>query len=156
MRLSRPPPVRLVAATRRLVQAVCDEVLADPDTGCQVAMAAHELLENLAKHASSGAMEFEVTLVRRDGQDYVRIRTRNRATPTQLSDLSATLRAVETSVDPYRTYVQFLHRSATRVDGSGLGLARIRAEADMKITHSICGDEVTLFAELPVESRRTA
>jgi hypothetical protein len=156
LRLSGPPPSRLITATRQLVQAVCAEVLGDLDTGYQVAMAAHELMENLAQHSCGGDMEFEVSLRHGEKQDYICIRTRNRATAQKLADLNDTLNTVEAAADPFETYVQFLHRSSARAGGSGLGFARMRAEGDMTLNHVICGDQVTVFAELPVQSRRTA
>jgi hypothetical protein len=46
-----------------------------------------------------------------------------------------------------------MRKAAERVDGSGLGLARVRAEADMVLSYEIQGDIVHLraSARFPLE-----
>ncbi len=146
--------MRVIAATRQFVQNVYDDLLGDPDTSSKVALAAHELLENLAKYASGGDMDLEVSIVRHDNQDFVRIRTRNQAAPEQLAALTHTLDEIRAAQDPLATYIDFIARTAECDVGSGLGLARIRVEADMSLQYDISGSEVTVLAETPVPARQ--
>jgi hypothetical protein len=43
-----------------------------------------------------------------------------------------------------------MKRAATRTEGSGLGLGRIRAEADMAIEYAIDGEELTIDARTTI------
>ena len=153
LRLDGPPPARVIAATRQFLQSIYEDLLDDPDTSSRVALAAHELLENLAKYSSGGDMDLEVSIVRRDQQDFVRIRTRNRSSPEQLAALTRTLDEIRAARDPLSGYLDFIARSAQSDLGSGLGLARIRAEADMSLQYDITGTEVTVVAETSVPTR---
>ena len=50
--------------------------------------------------------------------------------------------------DPEALYNQLVRRAAKRRDGgSGLGLGRIRAEADLALSYAIEGDTVVVTAE---------
>ena len=53
-------------------------------------------------------------------------------------------------------YDRMIARSTTRSFGSGLGLARIRAEAEMNLSYSLRGDEVTITAEARVRVKQEA
>jgi hypothetical protein len=142
----------VIETTREFVRGVYDVLLGDSDLSWRVAMATHELLENLDKYASAGFREFEIGLVERNGQRFVRIRTTNRSTPERLAVLRSVLNEVGGSSDPFRTYIEYMVRSSKSRSKSGLGLARIRAEARMEIRHVISGNQVTITAESPAES----
>jgi hypothetical protein len=50
--------------------------------------------------------------------------------------------------DPLTMYNRLVRRAAKRTDGgSGLGLGRIRAEADLALSYAIDGDTVAVTAE---------
>jgi hypothetical protein len=149
--LNRPPAICLIRSTRSYIQEFCRQ-LASPDTSSRVALAAHELLENLAQHASAGPMRIDVDIVEHDGCDYLRIQTSNRAEPKQLDRLVDVLREVTEAPEAWPMYLRFIARTAEQSEGSGLGLARIRAEADMQIGYAISGDHVTICAETPVSA----
>ena len=48
--------------------------------------------------------------------------------------------------DPMEHYCSVMRRNAKRQDGSGLGLARIRAEAEMTLDHEVDDELVTIIA----------
>ena len=152
--LDGPPPTRVISATRRFVQEVYENLLDDPEMGSRVALAAHELLENLAKYARGGSLQLLVELVQRDGQSHVRIKTKNLADAEEIRELKQVLDELGEAQYPFKTYVDFIARSAESDVGSGLGLARVRAEADMNIRYAVSGDEVTVFAETAIPVRR--
>jgi hypothetical protein len=128
-------------------------VLDDADATSRVAMAAHELMENVAKYSSGGEGSVEVELSQRNGQSYVQVSTKNRASAEQRATLQQLIAELSGAADPVAYYDAVIAKSA-RSRGSGLGLARIRAEGKMDVGLSIEGDEVTICAEGSVPPRR--
>jgi hypothetical protein len=151
--LDGPPSGRVIGSTRRFVQEICGGLLGDEEVSSRVALATHELLENVAKYSSGGPIGLDVELRERSGQSMIRIRTSNRARPDKLAELRRVLETVTDSADPFATYLDFIAKSSELEEGSGLGLARIRAEADMNLHYTVEGDLVTLVAETPAPPR---
>lgn len=150
IRLDFVPEMRLIWRTSRYVRDFYGNVLSDPDACARVMLTAHELLENAAKYSADGHGQLEIDLLERDGQAYVRIKTCNRAAGERLAELRRFFDESGRTPDPIALYDQMIARTAQRTDGSGLGLARIRAEGEMCLSHSIDGDAVTIVAETPV------
>lgn len=150
IRLDFVPEMRLIWRTSRYVRDFYGNVLADPDACARVMLTAHELLENAAKYSADGHGQLEIDVVERDGQAYVRIATSNLATAERLTELRRFFDESGRTPDPIALYDQMIARTAQRTDGSGLGLARIRAEGEMALTHNIEGETVTIVAETPV------
>jgi anti-sigma regulatory factor (Ser/Thr protein kinase) len=150
LHLESPPDVRLVSSARVFIEELCSS-LVDASTSSRVALTAHELMENLSKYSETGPTDVTVQVGEREGQTRVIVRTRNRTTPEQRHELMKVLEVVCSAAEPMTMYLEVIARSIERDQGSGLGLARIRAEAGMKLTYSISGDEVTIQAETGVE-----
>ena len=150
IRLDFVPEMRLIWRTSRYVRDFYGNVLADPDACARVMLTAHELLENAAKYSADGHGQLETDVVERDGQYYVRIAISNQASADRLTELRRFFDESGRTPDPIALYDQMIARTAQRTDGSGLGLARIRAEGEMTLTHAIEGDTVTIVAETPV------
>ncbi len=128
-----------------------EQLFDDADAVSRVALATHELLENVVKYSSDGRSHFEIELVEEGKGNVVRIRARNRTTPERAHELQRLIAEIAQCSDPFQMYQQFMRRSALRQDGgSGLGLARIRAEAEMDVRCDVSGDEVTIVVEGPV------
>jgi hypothetical protein len=150
IRLDFVPEMRLIWRTSRYVRDFYGNVLADPDACARVMLTAHELLENAAKYSADGHGQLEIDVYERDGQAYVRIATCNLATAERLTELRRFFDESGRTPDPIALYDQMIARTAQRTDGSGLGLARIRAEGEMTLSHVVEGDTVTIVAETPV------
>jgi hypothetical protein len=150
IRLDFVPEMRLIWRTSRYVRDFYGNVLADPDDCARVMLTAHELLENAAKYSADGLGQLEIELVDRQGQPYVQVRTRNRARADSLAELRRFFDESTRAPDAIALYDQMIARTAQRTDGSGLGLARIRAEGEMALSHSVDGDTLTIVAEMPV------
>ena len=146
IRFDYRPRMRLIASTRALVTDLCEQLFDDADATSRVAMTAHELMENVAKYSSGGEGSVEVELSERDGQSYVQVSTKNRASVEQRETLQHLIGELSRAVDPIAYYDAVIAKSA-RSKGSGLGLARIRAEGKMDVGLSIEGDEVTISAQ---------
>lgn len=142
----------LIKSTRALVNDLCDDALVDPDAASRVALTAHEMMENVAKYSAGGRSSVHVELSNHEGQRYVQVCTKNRASADQVERLRRLIGEVGSAADPLAYYDAVIASSA-RAAGSGLGLARIRAEAEMDLTLSVNGDEVTISARTSVQTR---
>jgi hypothetical protein len=61
--------------------------------------------------------------------------------PRDPQELAAGIDALNEAPDANVYYLDRMEQTATRTDGSGLGLARIRAEADMTVSYEREGDD---------------
>lgn len=143
----------LASETRRYLLEVLRQRLSDPEDADCVAMAIHELIENLVKYSNNESSSVEVDVDNIDGAMHVVVRTRNSVTPERLSELERALTSVTAAPDPVALYDELIASSPAR-SNSGLGLARIRAEADMNLSYTVDGQEVTVVAERVVPARR--
>ena len=109
-------------------------------------MAAHELAENTAKYSTAAEVWLEIEIVEANGAYAVKIRTRNHTSPERLSDVARRVEELALADDPSAHYDQLLEQSLGRQGVSGLGLARIRAEAGLVLSCSVEGGELTLTA----------
>jgi hypothetical protein len=153
IQLDFSPEVPLISRTSKYVCDFYRNVLVDPDASARVMLAAHELLENSTKYSSDGEGHLQIELGEKDGQNVVRIRSSNRALPDQLAELKQFFEESRLCADSLALYDRMIARTAERTEGSGLGLARIRAEGEMELSYSVEGDEVTIMAEAPVQVR---
>jgi hypothetical protein len=147
------PPKRFASSVRELVSDSYQGLL-DTDEALRIAMAAHEMVENLVKYSSDGKSSFEVEICDSDGRRYVRLRSRNSAAPEDLQGATRLIERIQSAADPVAIYDQLIAESPGRA-GSGLGLARIRAEAEMDIACSAEGSQFTVVAERRVSLHGT-
>lgn len=142
------PSVALVSTVRRFVSDFYVELLRDADVSHKLAMATHEMLENAVSYSLDRRSELVISMHRQGGQYRIAIRTKNRATGERLLKVRNALDEVVNAEDPAALYNQLVRRAAKRRDGgSGLGLGRIRAEADLALSYSIEGDTLVITAE---------
>lgn len=138
----------MVSRVRKFVSDFYVELLGDPDMSHKLAMATHEMLENAVSYSSDKRSELIVSLHRLRGEYVVAIKTKNRASDERLVKVRSVLDEVVGAEDPSVLYTELIRRAAKRRDGgSGLGLGRIRAEADLALSYSIEGDTLVITAE---------
>jgi len=151
IRVSFRPTAMLISSTRRFSADVLASVLPDPDCTSRVALTIHELLENTFKYSTDGQAELAVWVENVDGRGRrVQVVARNRATREQAEDLGRRILALSEATNPMELYVSMMRESAQR-SGSGLGLARIRAEAEMDLSCALEGDAVIVSASTAAE-----
>lgn len=113
---------------RRLVHTFCAES-ADEERGAEVALAAHELVQNAIANASSPDIELEVAVdpVARG----VRLAVSHGCEPERIERLRARLARLYLYADALQGYLATM---AENPDGhGGLGLARIRYESKLDL-----------------------
>jgi hypothetical protein len=142
------PNVALVSTVRRFVSDFYRELLSDADVSHKLAMATHEMLENAVHYSIDQCAELLIAAHKDDHEMVVTIRTKNRATTERLAKVRVHLDEVVGAEDPITMYNHLVRRAAKRTDGgSGLGLGRIRAEADLALSYAIDGDTISVTAE---------
>ncbi|MCA9619584.1 MAG: ATP-binding protein [Myxococcales bacterium] len=149
--LSFEPNVQLINVVRRFVSDFYDEILGDPDVVSRVALATHEMLENAVRYSTDGATRVRLDVAPDEGRSVLTITMQNQAAPQNREALARLFDEMRNASDPMDHYCAVMRRNAKRTDGSGLGLARIRAEAEMSLDYELSGDLVTLIARTPIE-----
>ncbi|MEO8182667.1 MAG: hypothetical protein ABI895_27860 [Deltaproteobacteria bacterium] len=132
----------------------CQMTIGDTETTSRLHMAAHELVENVLKYGTTPELGLEFELERGDHESFVRIKTRNTAAPEQLEEVARRVSELRAAVDPIAYYDQLIRSTAGVMGMSGLGLARIRAEAGLDVDCSVEGREVSITVQATMRSGR--
>jgi hypothetical protein len=143
------PSIGLISSTRHYIEELLGPVT-NPDTSSRVALTVHELLENTLKYSLDGKAHIDVALDTKDGERCLQVRASNRTSAARLSELSRRIDDLRDAEDPMALYIAMMRATAQR-PGSGLGLARIRVEAEMRLSYEIDGDRVTICASMTVK-----
>ena len=143
------PTIALISVVRTFVSDFYARVLSS-NLREMVAMATHELLENAVKYAIDDRATLRIDVEHREPADRVSIRIRNRSAPANIQPLREVLARMREQPDPLAHYVALMHETAKRKHGSGLGLARIRAEAGMELSLELEGDVVCILDQCDV------
>lgn len=144
------PTTRIVSVVRRFVLSLYERILEDSEVSAQLALATHELLENAVKYNIDDETLLRVSVVPQSeslSDMTVTIRTRNRATPENLRSAQRIITRVKEAQDPFLFYQELMMNSVMMPEGSGLGLARIRAETELMIDFVIEGDTIEIVAQ---------
>ena len=136
------PNIKLVSTVRRFTGEFYRRVLVDQELASRLALATHEMLENAVAYAND-----EETAIRIEIEgDLLSVRTWNRAAQDRIDEIKASIDEVMSAPDADAYYQNQMTRAAKRTDGSGLGLARIRHEAEMNLSYVIDKDKVCVRA----------
>lgn len=147
--LTFAPNLRIVSVVRRFVLALYERLIEPGDVSAQMALVTHELLENAVKYSSDESTFIRVSMAsgREPARYVLTVQTRNRARPDDLVNAERLIRRVRDTEDPAMLYQELIAASVESSVGSGLGIARIRAETDMQIGLTIEGDQIEIVAE---------
>ncbi|HEY0706483.1 MAG TPA: hypothetical protein VGG33_06795 [Polyangia bacterium] len=144
--LSIDPDVRFVSVVRRFVEGAVERLLPESEAVFRVAMAAHELLENASKYCATGSVLMRFAARVEGEQALINLSIINDTTPSHIDRLRVRINAICAAPDPFAHY-QRLMQETSRVDGeSGLGLARIAAEAEMMLGLEVKASTVAIMA----------
>jgi hypothetical protein len=145
LRLDFYPCAPQIPLLRRFVCDFFGKLPIDPELVSRVAMSTHEMIENAMKYSIDGTARLEIDIAG-DGEQAVSIRTINRASLGDIEALERQFAEMHEYEDSWDFYKLAMVRTAERVGGSGLGLARLRAEGDMTLDLTVRGDRVEIRA----------
>lgn len=154
--LSAFPSERIVSAVSKLVSEFCFGLVDDADVAFRFHMAAQELAENLVKYSDGQQVTIDAELVGSDGAALLRLRAKNRSTPEKIAEVRERLEQLMSTDDPVALYDRLILETAPLEEGSGLGLARIRAEGGFNVDYTVDGNELTICVHTSVEPREGA
>ena len=146
LELTFRPNVALVTVVRAFVTEFYERVVTDKDVAFRVALTTHELLENAVKYSADGETQIRIGGTLHLGESMIEVRISNNASPAHIVALTRLLDELAAAEDPLLVYQRVMRRNAKRVDGSGLGLARIHAEGEMSLDYLIEGEHVSVVA----------
>jgi len=158
--LSFPPRKGFVTVAADFAKAFCSEHTDDSEALARIQLAAHELAENVVKYSAGEGcvmrVEYDPPTVPGQRGGTLSITTENDVAPEPLQAVDRYLNQLEQAQNPDRFYDVQIAESAKRTNGSGLGLARIRSEALMQVSHRIRGGRlvVRVAAQLATIAKR--
>ena len=141
------PPQGMVTPLCQSLLELCRRVFDDDDAAARLRLAAHELLENIVKYSSDGVCDVRFALTRHEsGALSAMVSTRNVPRAENRRDAEERLAALTAAQDPREHYDSIIADSARQPAGSGLGLARIHAETEYRLSYRFEGDALLIVA----------
>ncbi len=137
------PPWVFVDEIRRFVESFCACACPGESREAQVALAVHELMQNAIPHA--GGDSVDLTLQVDPIADRIEIAVSNPASEAQYQEFRARLDRINNEPDPLQSYLRAMAEAPMSQRG-GLGLARIRFEAQLELSITREGNRITVLA----------
>lgn len=150
------PSASLIHVVRKFVSDFYEQLLQDSDAVSRVALSTYELLENGVKYSLDGATALSITVDRHAPRSVVVIRLQNRAAGEHIQALREVFDEMAKYPDAFTYYQVAMERSAKKKVGSGLGIARVRAEGEMHMSYSVEDDRVCIVAQTWLEGETAA
>lgn len=145
--LSFRPNIKLVSTVRRFTDEFYRRLLGDTELSARLALATHEMLENAVAYATDGETAIRIEL----HDKKLVVKTWNRTTPDRLDAVRKMIDDINCTADADEFYQSQLVKTAKRTDGSGLGLARVRAEALMSLGYEFDRDQICILASTTID-----
>jgi anti-sigma regulatory factor (Ser/Thr protein kinase) len=144
------PPWVFIDEIRRFVESFCACASLGPDREAQIALAVHELMQNAVPHARGADVELDLEVDAQAGK--VTARVTNDCPEEEFRALRERVEAMYREKDALRDYLRTMKEQPSSARG-GLGLARVRFEAQMDIhVRRSAADRVTVEAEGPIRA----
>lgn len=141
VRLSLCPTWEHISEVRTFFISLCGAL--PEDRAEAVGMTVHELLENAVRNGADG--NATVTLSYDLDADALEVTVENRALPEHRERLEEMKQMLEKHDDAQALFLELMRRSVGKA-GSGLGLARIFYEGQLRVGIHLQGDTVRVVA----------
>ena len=143
LNLRMRPPWVFVDEIRRFAESFCACACPGESREAQVALAVHELMQNAIP--ASGGQDVDLTLQVDPVADRIEIAVSNPCSDEQYLELQQRIQRMNEEPDALRSYLKAMSEAPSKVRG-GLGLARIRFEAQLELAVNREGRRVTVLA----------
>lgn len=127
-----------------IVTDFCRNVVNDPELIAAFRLAAYELTENVVKYCSGDHASLKIAVDEAVHGTELVLTARNEASSERLQDASNRLHTAEIAVDPIGHFDQLVRASLETPDESRLGIGRLRAEADLRVSHQVVDNLLTV------------
>jgi anti-sigma regulatory factor (Ser/Thr protein kinase) len=131
---------------RRFVESFCAAACPGAEREEQLALAAHELVQNAISYASEPGVDLRLSVDHQAKR--VRVAVSNVSRPEQVEVLRERLAAIAAHPDPLAAYLAAMKENPDGRGGLGLPRVRYEAELELEVTHD--GDRVTVHAHGPL------
>ena len=147
--LRMKPPWVFVDEIRRFVESFC--LCAGPGRSreAQVALAVHELMQNAIPQA--GGEDVDLTLQVDPAANRIEVAVSNPCSDEQFHELLGRVERLNSEPDALQSYLKAMAEAAAAARG-GLGLARVRFEAQLELAVIREGRRVTVLARGPLDA----
>jgi hypothetical protein len=151
MALQFRPTLDLLTPTRSFVTELLKSRSVEEDVVHRVVVTIHELLENVMKYSVDGVAHVSADVAAERHDNLVLcLRVSNECAPARLSNLRGEFERMKRGEDPVAYYTALMLKNAGRGSLSGVGLARIWAEAQMDLDCEIAGSTATIVAQTSI------
>jgi hypothetical protein len=144
IRVEFAPSCGCLGSLVAVVTDFCRNVIEDPDVIFAFRMAAFELTENVVKYCTGDRAALEISVNETAQGAELVLMTQNETTPERLADADERLGAMEAAADPVEHFDQLVRESLNSPTESRLGLGRLRAEADLRVSHERLGTSMVV------------
>lgn len=141
VQIAFPPSLALIDRTIRWLSDFCNMTLHDLELASRFQLAVYELVENVVKYGLTPNVQVDVSVEQAAGGTVLSLRTRNKADPDRMEEAVRLLTSIRDAEDPVAFYDQLVLETAPKSGVSGLGLARIRAEAELDLDFEVNSDQ---------------
>jgi anti-sigma regulatory factor (Ser/Thr protein kinase) len=143
------PPWVFVDEIRRFVESFCACACPGESREAQVALAVHELMQNAIPQANGE--DVDLTLQVDPAADRIEVAVTNPCSDAAFDELQGRVSHINAEPDALRSYLRAMEEAPSSSRG-GLGLARIRFEAQLELAVIREGRRVTVLARGPLNA----
>lgn len=149
--LTFEPSLEFVQKVVQWLTDFCHLTLKDAEAVSRLELAVNELVENVVKYGMQPDVRVSIDLQKRGELTVLRLSTSNAAEPERLARATKLLTELRAADDPEAYYDQLIIETAPLPGVSGIGLARIRAEADLDVDFRVKGDRLEITVEAVID-----
>ena len=131
---------------RRFVESFCAAACPGAEREEQLALAAHELVQNAISYAATPGVDLRLAIDREEKRVHVSVS--NAVTPDQAKLLRERIAAIAAQGDPLAGYLAAMHENPEGRGGIGLSRIRFEAALELDVTHD--DGRVTVHAHGPL------